>query len=48
MSIHDRIEFYEEASEEMVQGHVQSADLSQRCGDPVGISEGSDTDNLSC
>ena len=47
MSIEDRIESDEEAREEMVPGHVQSADLSQRRRNPVGISEGSDTETIS-
>ena len=36
MSIQDMIESDEEAREEMVPGHVQSADLSQRRRNPVG------------
>ena len=46
VSIQDRIESDEEASEVMVGGCAQSTDLSQRRGDPVGTSEGSDTETI--
>ena len=45
MSIQDRIES-EEATEELGQGCLQSADLSQSRGDPVGVSEGSDHETI--